>query len=305
MGANSNQTRDQYQKELSELLTCRPVAYWPILARVFGGVQEAILLSQLLYWNGVHTVQNRGGWLWKSVQDMTDETGLSKEQQQTARAALARLGVIEIALKGVPRCWRYRVDMDKLAELIAIHSERLPSNGNAVEWDEYSTVNPPNIGRNSRGMFDGKPVQHSTENPSNLNKNQRVQTESTNIDYPYTTTTTTGKNGTNKAAGLGVVVLDESLIAVLDRIGIMPGRRAAVLSAAREYGWAADTLSGLVDHLKQEYGPERAAHLLEYRIKNDEPGNFAIRNEYGFGLCPVCNCLPCQCEEWNETENEE
>lgn len=294
-------TRAQYQESLSELLTCRPVAYWPVLARRVGGVQEAIMLSQLLYWNGVQTVKERGGWLYKSVDDMTMETGLSKEQQQTARAKLAALGVIEIQLKGVPRCWRYRVDMGRLTDLLAIHSEGLPSNGLPFQWDDYSTVNPPNIGRNSRGMFDGKPAQHSTENPLNLNKNQRLHSENTDINYTENTPPPNGTSKQRAAAAQGVGgVLSDTVLTEFDRIGILPGKRPDLAAIIRARNWNDAQVIGLIDLLEGEYGAERAAALMEYRLKNENPRDMTTRSYFDPNLCPVCHQRPCDCPDDNE-----
>lgn len=292
------ETRSQYRTDLQNLLG-RPVAYWPVLSNLLGSDTAAIMLSQMLYWTGVKTVAARGGWFWKSVSDMTAETGLSRDKQQVARSVLIRLGVIDAALTGIPRRWHYRVNMDRLTDLINNRSTGEPLNGRTVEWDERSTVEPPNIGRSSRGTFNGRAVQYSTGEPSNLNKNHRLHQENTNIDYQDTTTTTQPpRNGAAKAAGVVVVQFNESVLAALDKAGIMPGRRAAIMSTANEYGWSNEALTGLVDYLTREYGPERAAHLLEYRIKNDEPHNFTMRNaERDSYICPVCSCYPCSCEE--------
>jgi hypothetical protein len=56
-----------------------------------------------LYWTGVQTVINRHGWIYKSVQDMQEETGLTKVEQKNARQDLMAKGVLECVLRGVPR----------------------------------------------------------------------------------------------------------------------------------------------------------------------------------------------------------
>jgi len=101
-----------------ELLTDRPVAYHPILAKSCGGVAAALFLSQLLYWTGRGKLAD--GWVWKSADDMEDETGLTRNEQETARKKLKALGILEEKLKGVPATLHYRVDFDALEKALQL-----------------------------------------------------------------------------------------------------------------------------------------------------------------------------------------
>lgn len=265
-------TRNDYQRALMELIGCRPVAYWPYLARKVGGVQEAIMLSQLLYWNGDKTVRERGGWLWKTVSDMYDETGLTKIQQQTARDKLVSLGVLECELRGVPRCWRYRVDLDKLGEVIAGNGwEGNPSNGLPIQWDDHSTGNPPNIGRNTRGMFVRKPAQHPAENPPNLNKNLRLHSETT-PETTTETTTTTAPIVTSGVPGRPLVVVDwQQAKKELVKMGIWKNVIPDYITLAMTCGWTESGLIQLTRQLQDRYSQDRACSLLKYRIESSTP----------------------------------
>jgi hypothetical protein len=69
LGADGEQ-RAIYQKTVQALCGGRVVAYSPGLARRVGGVKAAVMLSQLLYWSGMPDVRQRGGWLYKSVEEM-------------------------------------------------------------------------------------------------------------------------------------------------------------------------------------------------------------------------------------------
>jgi hypothetical protein len=90
----------------------RPIAYHPILAKVFGSVTAALFLSQIGYWSdkGAH----HSGWIWKTEEEMTDETGLSRSEQQTARALLVWTGVLEEKRKGVPARMWFKIDWEML-----------------------------------------------------------------------------------------------------------------------------------------------------------------------------------------------
>ncbi len=120
----STTEREAYQSLIRQITGSRRVVrYCPALAGEVGGVKAALLLSQLIYWSSDPAARRRGGWILKTVDEMLLETGLSKAEQQTARAALARLGVIEARLKGIPRIWRYRVNLDRLAERFGVAAD--------------------------------------------------------------------------------------------------------------------------------------------------------------------------------------
>ncbi|QTP60908.1 hypothetical protein HNO53_20640 [Billgrantia antri] len=102
----------------------RPVAYQPVFTRLPGvTVQGAIFLSQALFLCNTPTAQRRAGWFWKEQAGAVDsweaETGMSAKQQVTARRQLVAIGVLEEVRKGVPAKTWYRVNCDRLAELLA------------------------------------------------------------------------------------------------------------------------------------------------------------------------------------------
>lgn len=63
----------------------RPVAYYPMLARFFNSVNAAILFAQLHYW--LERTTNDLG-VYKTADELTEETGLSYREQATARKVL-------------------------------------------------------------------------------------------------------------------------------------------------------------------------------------------------------------------------
>lgn len=104
------------------LLKDRPVAYHPALALALAqahdrcGVKEAVFVSQMLYWDGKGSLPN--GWIWKTGKEWTAETGLSRYEQETVREHLIKIGILEEKLAGVPATLHYRLDIDKLVELL-------------------------------------------------------------------------------------------------------------------------------------------------------------------------------------------
>jgi len=82
----------------------RPIAYHRIFVTLTGSVTAAVLLSQAVYWSR-RTGEN-GGWFWKTAADWTEETGLTRREQETARAILRELGFWQEEKRGIPaRLW--------------------------------------------------------------------------------------------------------------------------------------------------------------------------------------------------------
>ncbi|MCP4540616.1 MAG: hypothetical protein GY832_26055 [Chloroflexi bacterium] len=98
------------------LLSDRPVAYHPDVARIVGGVKAAVFLCQLLYWTGREA--RTDGFIWKTQAEMEQETALTRHEQDGARKRLRGLGIIEEKRAGIPAKLHYRVDTDKLLESI-------------------------------------------------------------------------------------------------------------------------------------------------------------------------------------------
>jgi hypothetical protein len=107
---------------LISLLSDRPVAYHPDLARILGGVKQAIFVSQLLYWTGKG--KRPDGFIWKTQAEWTDETGLSAGEQRTARKHLVEQGILQEKLKGIPAKLHYKLDLDKLQASIEGYYEQ-------------------------------------------------------------------------------------------------------------------------------------------------------------------------------------
>ena len=106
------------------------VAYRPVFAHVFGGATPALLLSQFWFWTNTPTVKTRDGdgWFWKSQKEITQETGLTRYETDTARRKLVALGVLSEDLRGVPATQHYRLDKDRLYQLLWAHLQaQLPA----------------------------------------------------------------------------------------------------------------------------------------------------------------------------------
>lgn len=101
----------------AEIIFQRPIAFHRSFVALGAGVTGALLLSQAVYWQERTT--DASGWWWKTKEEWTKETGLSRHEQDGARAQLEKLCVIEVVLRGNPARLHYRVNKERILELIS------------------------------------------------------------------------------------------------------------------------------------------------------------------------------------------
>ncbi len=90
----------------------QPVAYYPKLAQVTGGVVANLFLCQMYYWQGKQDDPN--GWIYKTQPEIEAETGLGRTEQELARQLLRRRGLLQERYKGLPRRLEFWLDQDEL-----------------------------------------------------------------------------------------------------------------------------------------------------------------------------------------------
>lgn len=85
-----------------------PVSFHRCLVPVSGGITAALMLSQAI-WTTQTLDPGAEGWFVRSQEEWTDETGLSRWEQETARRALRRAGLLEERRFGMPAKLWFRV----------------------------------------------------------------------------------------------------------------------------------------------------------------------------------------------------
>jgi hypothetical protein len=94
------------------------VAYHRTLAGVSGGVHAGLLLSRALYLTRIRAARERDGWICNSTARWSQDIGLTRREQENARRDLARIGIWEEALRGMPSRLVARIRLDCLLPLL-------------------------------------------------------------------------------------------------------------------------------------------------------------------------------------------
>jgi hypothetical protein len=90
----------------------RAVAYYPGLKQITGSTTSTILLCQFLYW--CDKTRDTDGWIWKTSDEIEEETGLTANEQRTAKINLADLNLLQFEFKRLDHNTRYRVNQEEL-----------------------------------------------------------------------------------------------------------------------------------------------------------------------------------------------
>lgn len=108
----------------------RPVAYYPGLKKITKSTTATILLCQLIYWTGKQADQN--GWIYKTSADLEDETGLTYDEQKTARTQLIKLGFIEEIYRRLDHQMAFRIMANAINDNWRTGEQDIPESGKAV-----------------------------------------------------------------------------------------------------------------------------------------------------------------------------
>ena len=98
-----------------------PVSFHRCLVPVTGGVTSALMLSQAI-WTTQSLEPCADGWFIRSQEQWTQETGLSRWEQETARRALRRSGLLEERRVGMPARLCFRVRPDAVWRALQAHA---------------------------------------------------------------------------------------------------------------------------------------------------------------------------------------
>lgn len=112
--------------KLIEAMNEQPIAFNKHYVFLGCGINGALMLSQLVYWTS--RTKDSEGWIFKTHHEWTQETGLTRREQDTARATLKSLKFISEKKMGVPCRVYYRVERENLYQALIEYSESLDIN---------------------------------------------------------------------------------------------------------------------------------------------------------------------------------
>jgi len=100
------------RKELGITSKKRIIAYQPIFSLISNSVVSGLFLSQLDYWKDKG---HKKDWIYKTLNDFQDETGLKRREQERAIKIWSDFGVLEVKLSFVfkTKVRHFKIDLNK------------------------------------------------------------------------------------------------------------------------------------------------------------------------------------------------
>lgn len=96
------------------LIPDRPIAFNRDFVSLGIGVTGALFLSQGRYWS--KRTKDEDGWFYKTVEEWTEETGLTAREQRTVKDELVGKGYLVIEKRGLPARNYFLFNWDKVAD---------------------------------------------------------------------------------------------------------------------------------------------------------------------------------------------
>lgn len=98
---------------LDDLLSETVITFHPTMARVLGGIPEAVFLHHLMFW----TKRSNDGWAYRTQEEIAESTTISIDAQQRVREVLKGLGILVEERRRGNRLF-YRVERSRLFGLL-------------------------------------------------------------------------------------------------------------------------------------------------------------------------------------------
>jgi len=173
-----------------------PIAYYPSLVKVVGGVLPCLFLCQMYYWQGKQ--KDPDGWIFKSQAEIQEETGMGRREQESARKDLKARGLIQERFAGCPRRLEYLLIDDALEARWQEYLQGVPtaiaevppawkrkkSSGDDPKTEQSILAETANMDRQKTGLHNGAIEHYVQADPANISLYIPETTpENTNREY--------------------------------------------------------------------------------------------------------------------------
>lgn len=198
----TNPSPEDYTNVIREILREKTIAFRPIFGKITGSATAALFLSQLYYWQDRGSKSDR--WIYKTQAEWTEETLLSRREQETARKTLKHLSLIEEKLAGVPATVHYRINEAALFSALSKHIDQ-------AQTDQYAR----NVQSSMRETY-------KLESAKRTNKHARNVQTITESTQENTTKNTTESTKPNKELPKLVITEEERQVFLLEYKDVWP-----------------------------------------------------------------------------------
>lgn len=167
----------------------KPIAYYPKLAKPLGSTNASILFSHFFYWHD--KTQHELG-IYRTAEEIEIETGLSVQEQRTARAKLRERGVLVETEKRIEHRIYYKLNLDAFDDLMLQHS------GSEESTAPKCNINSPELQNQHSGSEESTAVIRTEDLTEDLTVNTYLSAEAETERPAVAKATATKPNAENK-----------------------------------------------------------------------------------------------------------
>nr|DAR87736.1 MAG TPA: hypothetical protein [Caudoviricetes sp.] len=167
----------------------KPIAYYPKLAKPLGSTNASILFSHFFYWHD--KTQHELG-IYRTAEEIELETGLSVQEQRTARAKLKERGILIETEKRIEHRIYYKLDLDAFDDLMLQHSRSEESTA------PKCNINSPELQNQHSGSEESTAVIRTEDLTEDLTVNTYLSAEAETERPAVAKATATKPNAENK-----------------------------------------------------------------------------------------------------------
>ena len=167
----------------------KPIAYYPKLAKPLGSTNASILFSHFFYWHD--KTQHELG-IYRTAEEIESETGLTVQEQRTARAKLKERGILIETEKRIEHRIYYKLDLDAFDELMLQRSRSEESTA------PKCNINSPELQNQHSGSEESTAVIRTEDLTEDLTVNTYLSAEAETERPAVAKATATKPNAENK-----------------------------------------------------------------------------------------------------------
>nr|DAX55113.1 MAG TPA: hypothetical protein [Caudoviricetes sp.] len=167
----------------------KPIAYYPKLAKPLGSTNASILFSHFFYWHD--KTQHELG-IYRTAKEIELETGLSIQEQRTARAKLRERGILIETEKRIEHRTYYKLDLNAFDDLMLQHSRSEESTA------PKCNINSPELQNQHSGSEESTAVIRTEDLTEDLTVNTYLSAEAETERPAVAKATATKPNAENK-----------------------------------------------------------------------------------------------------------
>ena len=162
--------RDAIDRAILTQLLGPSLAYHRSLAEIAGGIHAGLMLSRALHLTRQQLKRRMEAWISNSAARWSEEIGLTRREQETARRSLTRIGVWEETLKGIPPSMVARIRLDCLLALLTDGASPEPSRLKAVS--QGAAIGPDWSAQNGETRMRQSHIHVSPKAPNLFSRNR-------------------------------------------------------------------------------------------------------------------------------------